>query len=302
MKNTKLISVIIPTLNRPDNVTDTVHSLLKQSYKNYEIIILDQSDVPLGSTARNTFYKKKIKYFHIKEKGLPNARNIGIIKSRGDIILFLDDDIVPDNDLLLYHYRGFKRKDIGCISGRVIEQDSLKKSSVVGSKVALSGRVLRNFDVPLRQPTLAALGANMSFLREAVEKTGFFDVKFIGNAQLEETDYCYRLRKAGYRIIFEPKACLTHLRLTHGGCRNREPFQEIFDRFHNTVLFYCKNMRKILLPYVFLVHGLIGVKKVLFPSRDIRKFFWVLKALVEGLKSYMQSPSGNECSTGKVNK
>lgn len=279
------VSVVIPTFDRAAVLEKTIGFILKQSYKYFEIIIIDQSSSP-----DTKILKKKsdiIKYIHIKEKGLPNARNVGIKKSKGDIILFLDDDVISDNDLIFHHVHGYKDEKVGCVAGRVIEEPNvLTNTNITGCKVTLSGRVLRNFRSNSRQYVYAALGANMSFSKEAIDKTGFFDTRFIGTSQLEETDYCYRLRKSGYNILYEPKALVKHLRLQIGGCRIDKPFIKIYYRLHNTVLFYAKNMNKLLLPLVFLTHSIIAIKKVLISSRNFWQFTKALKGLFDGYSSY----------------
>ena len=100
------VSVIVPTFNRAYILEKTINFLLEQTYPDYEIIIIDQSEYP-----ETKKYEKKsdiIKYIHIKERSVTNARNVGIKKSKGDIILFLDDDIIPDNDLILHHVQGYR--------------------------------------------------------------------------------------------------------------------------------------------------------------------------------------------------
>ena len=279
------VSVVVPTFNRAGILEKTISFLLEQTYPDYEIIIIDQSSCP----DTKKFEKKSdiIKYIHIKEKGLPNARNVGIKKSKGDIILFLDDDIIPDNDLIFHHVHGYRNEKAGCVAGRVIEEpDVLTNTNITGSKVTLSGRFLRNFRSTSRQYIYAALGANMSFLKEAIDKTGFFDTRFIGSSVLEESDYCYRLRKSGYIILYEPEALVKHLRMQTGGCRLGEPYQEIYYRLHNTVLFYAKNMNKLLLPFVFFVHILIAIRKVLIPGRNFWQFTKAVKGLFDGYSSY----------------
>jgi GT2 family glycosyltransferase len=285
IKINPFVSVIIPTFNRAAILEKTISFLLEQTYPDFEIIIIDQS----SDSAEIQFEKMsgKINYFHIKEKGLPNARNIGIKKSKGHIILFIDDDIIPDNGLIFYHVQGYSDKNVGCVSGRVIEEpDLLTNTKKPGCRITLSGRSLRNYGDSSRKYIHAALGANMSFLKEAVDKTGFFDKRYIGSSQLEETDYCYRIRKSGYIILYEPKALLRHLLIKTGGCRLDEQFMETYYRMHNTVLFYSKNMNRAFLPLVFFVHILVAIKKVLIPEKNFRHFIKTVKGLFDGYQSY----------------
>jgi len=82
-----LVSVIIPTLNRYRYLEDALHDLEKQTYKNFEVIIFDQSD-----DFNENFYRQfalRIKVQHQKEKLLWTARNHAIQLSNADYLLFL---------------------------------------------------------------------------------------------------------------------------------------------------------------------------------------------------------------------
>ena len=87
-----LISVIIPTYNRLNQVCLAIDSVLSQTYKNFELIVVDD-----GSTDSTYFFLKKkfgnqINLFYQDNKGVSAARNFGILKSKGDWICFLDSD------------------------------------------------------------------------------------------------------------------------------------------------------------------------------------------------------------------
>ena len=89
-----LVSVIIPTLERPEVVYNLVQDLLKQSYQDFEILIIDQSyqqnkkvkELAVGQA-------DKIRYYRINTEGTCPAKNFGINKAKGGILLFLDDDV-----------------------------------------------------------------------------------------------------------------------------------------------------------------------------------------------------------------
>ena len=284
------VSVVIPTIGRAAVLEQTVDYLLQQSYQNYEIIIIDQSE--RSETGKYENKSGIIKYVHIKERSVTNARNVGIKKSKGDIILFLDDDIIPDNDLIFHHVKGHKDKNIGCVAGSVIEDpDIITNSNIAGCTITISGRGLMNFKSKNRQYIYAATGGNMSLSKEAIKKTGFFDLRFRGSHQLEETDYCYRLRKKGYSILYEPEALVEHLRIKTGGNRLSEPYQLIYYRLHNTVLFYAKNMNRLFLPLVFAAHVFVAIKKVLIPEKNLRNFIKTVRGLFDGYRSYRRGSS-----------
>ena len=92
-------SLLIATLNRPKLLSECVQSLLEQSYDDFEIIIIDQSDEDKKSSE---LYKidARIKYIHIRQRGLSHARNIGIEKCNGDYVCLIDDDGIYEIDYL----------------------------------------------------------------------------------------------------------------------------------------------------------------------------------------------------------
>ena len=93
-KNKKVFfSVIIPTYNMADYLIHSVKSVLKQNYKNFEIIIVDNYSNDNTKRIIKNFKNNKIKFFQINNKGvIGKSRNFGIKKSKGDWIAFLDAD------------------------------------------------------------------------------------------------------------------------------------------------------------------------------------------------------------------
>lgn len=86
-----LVSVIIPSYNRKKFICESVESVLAQTYKNYEIIIVDDGSTVDIKQALKPF-GNKIKYLYQENKGAASARNTGIINSKGKYLAFLDDD------------------------------------------------------------------------------------------------------------------------------------------------------------------------------------------------------------------
>lgn len=96
-----LISIIIPTLNASSTIFNSISSVLKQSYENWEVIVVDGYSSDDTVSIIKKFQNKKIKIFFLsKKKGLAAARYLGIRKSRGKFIAFLDaDDFWKQNKL-----------------------------------------------------------------------------------------------------------------------------------------------------------------------------------------------------------
>jgi glycosyltransferase involved in cell wall biosynthesis len=93
MKETILVSVIIPTYNRKDIVLDAIQSVINQTVKDFEIIVVDDGSSD-GTKEYLTSLNLPIKIISKENGGVSSARNIGIKSSQGKYIAFLDSDDV----------------------------------------------------------------------------------------------------------------------------------------------------------------------------------------------------------------
>lgn len=112
------VSVIIPTYNSAKYVTEAIDSVLAQTYKNYEIIVIDDGSTDNTKELLKS-YKKKIKYIYQENKGQAWARNTGIKKAKGELIAFLDADDVWLAKKLELQVPLFKDKEIGLVYGDI---------------------------------------------------------------------------------------------------------------------------------------------------------------------------------------
>lgn len=98
MPNKPLVSVIIPAYNEEDYIGNCIDSLLNQSYKNFEVIVVDD-----GSTDKTPGILRKypkIKLLEGQHKGPGFSRNLGSRKAKGEILVFIDADMTFDKDYL----------------------------------------------------------------------------------------------------------------------------------------------------------------------------------------------------------
>jgi glycosyltransferase involved in cell wall biosynthesis/ADP-heptose:LPS heptosyltransferase/Flp pilus assembly protein TadD/predicted O-methyltransferase YrrM len=95
-----LVSVIVPTHNRPEMLVDTIRSILNQTYRNFEIIVVNDAGADVEGVINYLNRDGNITYVrHAQNRGLAAARNTGIKVSRGKYIAYLDDDDIfyPDH-------------------------------------------------------------------------------------------------------------------------------------------------------------------------------------------------------------
>lgn len=95
-----LFSIVIPTYNRGNLIDETIKSVLKQTYQNYEIIIVDDGSTDNTQQLINTFSDKRIKYYKKNNEERSIARNFGLNKAKGNYVYLLDsDDIIYSHHL-----------------------------------------------------------------------------------------------------------------------------------------------------------------------------------------------------------
>lgn len=89
-----LISIIVPVYNLEKYIAQCLESVLKQTFKEFEIIVIDDGSIDNSSQVIKKYQKKdkRVKYFYQENKGLSKARNTGLEKSAGEYIIFLDGD------------------------------------------------------------------------------------------------------------------------------------------------------------------------------------------------------------------
>lgn len=95
-----LVSIIIPAYNAKQFIKDAINSALQQSYKNIEIILVDDGSTDGTEVYFDEFQKREVQCYSIKNGGASSARNFGLSKSKGEYIQFLDaDDILHSNKI-----------------------------------------------------------------------------------------------------------------------------------------------------------------------------------------------------------
>src|SRR5262249_722109 len=222
MPATIQISVVIPTLNRESNLLTTVRALLDVSSPNFlELIVVDQSNQP--SNLVNCKDKRLI-YMHVMVKNVSKARNCGASLARGNVVLFLDDDVASVACIVEAHAATYLRTDACCVTGPILTlTDSLVSIDTLDAeqraKLNKGELFISNLDaeyIPLFAPS-----GNASYKRDFLISIGGFDENFIGALVVgEDAEISYRVKAHGGKIIYSPAASLVHLQAPEGGCRD----------------------------------------------------------------------------------
>jgi len=130
-KKNPLISIIIATNNSENTIADTLASIKKQIYKNYEIIVIDKKST--DNTIKIVKNKKlKSRIYIGADKGIYDAINKGILKSKGNIISILhSDDFYYDKHTLLNVSRTFYRYNVDIVYGDLLYVKKNNKNFVI---------------------------------------------------------------------------------------------------------------------------------------------------------------------------
>jgi GT2 family glycosyltransferase len=206
------VSVIIITLNRPDYLNRCLNCLVAQNPD--QMIVIDSS--PNNKTKEVVDKFSDILYIR-NENGIGKmtaSRNIGLKHATGDIIAFLDDDAFAKPGWLKNLLETYNSQDIGAVGGRALNNlpgEEKKGVNEIG-KFTANGEVTGNFGANPEKiiETDHIMGCNMSFRREILLKLGGFREEFYGTGLFEDTDMCLRVRALGYKILFNPFACVEH--------------------------------------------------------------------------------------------
>ena len=213
MSSTLPVTVVIPTYRRESVLLDTLAELLALESAAAEILVIDQTEQhEAGTEARlgQMHAQGQIRWLRSATPSIPQAMNRGLLEAHQAIVLFLDDDIRIEPDLIAAHVRAHDRHADVLVAGRVIQPWEEGVDLPADGPFRFAG---------LRPAWIEEfMGGNFSLCRATALALGGFDENFVRVAYRFEAEFAFRLRQAGFRILFEPEACLHHLK-AGGGTR-----------------------------------------------------------------------------------
>ncbi|HEY76492.1 MAG TPA: glycosyltransferase family 2 protein [Thermoflexia bacterium] len=245
MTQTQVVSIILPTYNRAGRLGCCVQSVLAQTFSDWELIICDDASTDMtGEVARRWVeIDQRIRYLrNAVNRGLPASRNIGISYAKGNLVLFIEDDVILDRHcvgILVETFEDLSRESkVGAVVPSLpnkYEQGSDCHKGILdyawrgrNDKMLLpctvspfTGLVRYNFTPAFSTVREVPCAHSCSlYPREALEEVGGYDDRtYQGNYLYEEADLNIRLRKRGYKLYFQPAAIMHHYIARGGGCR-----------------------------------------------------------------------------------
>ena len=220
------LSIVIPSYRREQVLLDTVHALLEICSSEDEVIVIDQTQVHVESVEKQLREWDKSGSIRWLLQGQPSvvaAMNRGLRVAHSDLVLFLDDDIVPSPDLLAVHRRAHQEQpELWAVTGQILQPGQGLDSSCSSSQ-SHGLRADLDFAFNSTRPCEIknVMAGNLSVKKQHAVAIGGFDENFLSPISFRfETDFARRICMAGGKIRFEPAASIQHLAFPTGGTRS----------------------------------------------------------------------------------
>jgi glycosyltransferase involved in cell wall biosynthesis len=279
-------SIIIPVYNRPDEISELLESLIKQTYPYFEVIVVeDGSKIPCEDAIAPYFNRLDLKYFSKTNEGPGQTRNYGAQKATGNYFIFFDSDcLIPPHYMQTVHDH-LQQHWLDVYGG----PDAAHPSFTVIQK-AISYSMTSFFTTGGIRGGDKKVGVfhprsfNMGFSREVFEKTqGYSDMRFG-----EDLDMSMRIIEAGYQAGLIRDAFVYHKR--------RTDYRKFFKQVHNSGIARINlNKRhpgtlKIVhtAPALFVIFSLLSILLLLFGIWQLFALivFYLLLIFIDAIRQY----------------
>lgn len=254
-------SFIIVNWNGEKTIVSCLDSVFAQTYKNFEIIFIDNhsSDQSLEIVKKNYSVDKLISLD--RNYGFAQANNLGLTHASGEYLALINNDTVLEKDWLEKAVSMFEKssdKNLASVATKIVnyyQRDLIDTAGVefYGLGACWDYKNLpRNSElVNRRKEVFGACASAALYKKNIIEEAGLFDPQYF--MYFEDTDLSFRLRLFGYKCNYEPEAVCYHF-----GARRRERKNKFFIEYgrRNIEFLFIKNMQGYLFLKYFLSHCL----------------------------------------------
>lgn len=208
----RFYSAIIPLYNRPDEIEELLESLTQQTYKNFEVVIIEDGSVNDAKEIAERYSNRLNIQYHFKENGGQGfARNVGFEIAKGDYFVIFDSDaIIPihyfqavEDQLNSDYVDAFGGPDAAHESFTAVQKAISYSMTSLFTTGGIRGREKHVGQFHPRS-------FNMGLSREVYEKVGGFVITRMG----EDIEFSIRIINAGFKTVLIPNAFIFHKRRT----------------------------------------------------------------------------------------
>jgi len=205
-------SIVIPVYNRPEEIDELLESLLDQTYRNFEVLVIeDGSERTCEEVVERYSRRMEIRYFYKENSGQGFSRNFGFERARGEYYIVFDSDCLIPAQYLETVNTYLKVHPLDAYGGPDRAHPSFtplqKAISYSMTSLFTTGGIrgdARSAD------SFQPRSFNMGISREVFEQTGGYRITRMG----EDLEFSIRIRKEGFRIGLIPDAYVYHKRRT----------------------------------------------------------------------------------------
>lgn len=244
-------SIIIPVYNRPDEIEELLESFTHQTYKDFEIVIVeDGSSLPCQHIVEQYHNQLTIQYIEKENSGQGFSRNEGFKHAKGEVFILMDSDCLVPDTYLEEVKEGMTTQSLDAFGGPDRAHPSFtptqKAINYAMTSFITTGGIRDRSDA---LETYHPRSFNMGFKKEVVDKIGGFRITRMG----EDIELSERIIRAGFRVGLIPKAIVYHKRRT--SLRQFAKQLHFFGRARvNIWRFYPDQLKLVhLFPVLFLV-------------------------------------------------
>ena len=205
-------SIIIPLYNRPQEIKELLETLVLQTYKQFEVLVIEDGSVDDAAGVVSTFTDKlDLKYFVKKNEGQGFTRNFGFEHAKGDYFVIFDSDCLIPEDYLEIVNNSLSENHLDAYGG-----PDASHPSFTPIQKAISYAMTSPFTTGGIRGNKKGIGQfhprsfNMGVSRKVWETVGGFIITRSG----EDIEYSIRIHKAGFKIGLIPRAKVYHKRRT----------------------------------------------------------------------------------------
>ena len=235
---TRTASVVICTRDRPALLRTALESVLATDYPDFEVIVVDNAS---RTDATRDFVRAhddpRVKLISEPQPGASRARNAGLLAARGEVVAFVDDDVVVDGHWLRALVDGFAHgPSVSCVSGMVPAGEIRTPAQAyfdqrVGWSDSTTARIYDWSSPPPDVPLFPfavrcyGTGANFAVERDVARRLGGFDERLGPGTPTgggEDLDLFFRILRSGGQLVHDPTAIAWH--------RHRADSDALFDQ------------------------------------------------------------------------
>lgn len=271
------LSVIIICYNRKNELKECIQSVLKQTLKPYEIIIVDNNSVDgTDKLLKNgEISDSSIKYFKlVKNLGVAGGRNYGIKQATGDILVFLDDDALLESEKALERTvnRFEKDPDIGILAFKIINYytKTIQRNEFP--------HLDRSLDQDKEFETSYFIGAGHAIRKEVFDKCGLYPEDYFYG--MEELDLSFRAIDKGFKIIYFPDVVVLHKKSLMGRISDRKKCIYNYRNRLSISYKYLRNRHLTISAFIWFFKIVKESSSFLTPIKGITSFLTYKKSLL----------------------